>query len=266
VTGKPWQKKRRNGRRGGVFYGAVKGGLPTNLQTTDPKLALERLRLLRAGKWAPVKRSRGDEIAEQEAAAAAAAVDAVQGGEPPPAAAAAEPTPEASPAPPAPPPPDPLPSPVADTIKPDAVIPPPATTWNADAAAAASDAGGDGEAGSGDAGAGEKAQYVNPDQILDLLAQGVVEGGKIVGRWVARRQRKIPNTLDDPKARELLSMIENMTAACAKQTLVDLAPLLADDIHPGWGMVAGFGLIAAVQFVGAAPDPNAPPSDDDGEK
>lgn len=261
MTGKPWQKKRKGGRRGGTFYGNVKGGPPITLQTTDPKLALERLRLLRAGKWAPVRKPRADaaEMAEQEAAAAAV-LDAVQGGELPPRGALEEapPPPLEQPAapPPAPPPPPP-PASAEGPVSPDAVLPPPSTTWQQDAAAAAGDAASAG-AGAGDQAAGEAGpQYIDPEQILDLVAKGVVEVARLVGQGIARRKGKVPNDLNSGEAQKFVGMIENATAACTKQALVQWAPLLATDISPGWGMLGGFVLIAGLQFVGAKPDPNA---------
>lgn len=258
MTVKPFRRKdRKTGKPIGSFYGKPRSGDAVSLQTRDPTVALERLRLLRQGRWAPVKGRRVSDLEREaedtaDAAAAAGAVDAALAG------------PAAPPAP-APPLPDPVPPAPAAAAAPPVltgeVLPPPPRTaegWAADASAAAGETSSSNGESNGANGA-HPPQYVDPDAILQLAAEGWVTGCKMFGRWMARRRHLKPNEIPESEA---LKVLESMTVGCTKAVISALLPQ-ANDIGPEWGMILGGVALAGMQFVGAVPeDPDAPRSVD----
>lgn len=265
----PKPRRRRSkvtGKFTGSFYGRRRDGQEVSLQTRDAGVALERQRLLRAGKWEPGPRSRvstdedgyapevvaevvaaaavesslspdaapiedpphSNGVAHGELAGAAAAVAAAE------TAAAAADAGGAAPPPPPPPP-----------VVPDVLGPGPGSSWNQAATEAA------GAEAEGESSTSPPSQFVDPDVILQLAAEGWVAGCKMLGKWIAAYRGTVPN--DVPEG-TILAGLESMTVACTKQVITSLLPSAAE-LGPEWGMIGGGLAICAMQFLGAAPAP-----------
>ena len=262
MRAKPFRRKdRKSGREIGSYYGKPRKGDAVSLQTRNPQLALERLRLLRQGRWKPIPGGKRvtelEDNEEDSGGVAASGVDTALSGDPSKRHESDGETPGATT------PPEtttPHPAPVGEPARPAVLMPevlrPRADGWADDATAAAGDAPSSGESPPG----GPEPPGPETDQILQMAAEGWVSGCKTLGRWIARRRGLRPNEIPTSPATDLL---ENMTVTCTKQVLLTLLPQIGD-VGPEWGMIGGGLAIACMQFLGAEAAP--PGSSDDGKR
>ena len=234
----PFKRKGTQGQPIGSWYGKPVRGPAISLHTRDPKVALERLRLLRAGKWQPpASGARVTDLDDDGAPSAADVVDRVLSGETPPVPPA---SPTTLPPPPVPPPASPPPPPPEI---PEVMSAGPRPAWTDDAAAAAASSPGDGAPP-------PPPSSPEADRILDLVAEGWVSGCKMLGQWLARRRGLVPHPVEGRG----LDVLEQMTVACTRQVIATLLPQVGD-LGPEWGMLGGGLAIAAAQLIGATPAP-----------